>query len=135
MKALHSQPSHETEGDLCRYSGQLQEMKNWLHKHYEAEVDAEICEAEQCGGDIRKMSRPRVLEDLCPSNKALYVGTDKKGTCPNIQLAGSEFDGGNSLSCQWHWESESMERQKYTLSQDEGASPDMHILSPQPIDK
>ena len=28
-----------------------------------------------------------------------------------------------------------MERQKHTLSQDEGASPDMHIPSPQPIDK
>ena len=28
-----------------------------------------------------------------------------------------------------------MERQKYTLSQDECASPDMHIPSPQPMDK
>ena len=28
-----------------------------------------------------------------------------------------------------------MERQKYALSQDEGASPDMRIPSPQPIDK
>ena len=28
-----------------------------------------------------------------------------------------------------------MERQKYTLSQDEGASPDMYIPSSQPIDK
>ena len=26
-------------------------------------------------------------------------------------------------------------QKKYTLSQDEGASPDMHIPSPQPIDK
>ena len=28
-----------------------------------------------------------------------------------------------------------MERRKYTLSQDKGASPDMRIPSPQPIDK
>ena len=67
------------------------------------------------------------------NNEALYVGTDKKGTCLNIQLVGSEFDGGNSLSRQWHHESESMERQKNT--QDEGTSPDMRIPSPQPIDK
>ena len=114
---------------------ELQEMKNWLHKCYEAEVDVEIHEVEQCGGDILKMYWPRVSEDLHPGNEALYIGTDKKGTHPNIRLAGSEFDGGNSLACQWCWESESMERQKYTLSQDEGASPDMHIPSPWPIDK
>ena len=46
-----------------------------------------------------------------------------------------EFEGGNSLTCQRHQESESMERQKYALSQDECASPDMRIPSPQPIDK
>ena len=114
---------------------ELQELKNWLHKCYEAEVDAEIHEAEQCGGDIQKMSQPRVSEDLCPSNEALYIGTDKKGTRPNIQPASSEFDIGNSLACQRHRESESMERQKYALSQDEGTSLDMHIPSPQPIDK
>ena len=113
----------------------LQELKNWLHKHYEAEVDTEICETEQCGGDIWKMSRPRISEDLCPGNEALYIGTDKKGTRPNIWLAGSEFDGGNSLTHQWCQESESMERQKYALSQEEGASPDMCIPSPRPIDK
>ena len=62
---------------------ELQEM-NWLHKCYEVEADVEICEAEQCGGDIQKMSWPRVSEDLRPSNEALYVGTDKKGTHPNI---------------------------------------------------
>ena len=113
----------------------LQEVKNWLHKRYEVEADAEICEAEQCGGDIQKMSWPRVLEDLCPGNEALYVGTDKKGTHLNIRPAGSEFDGGNSLAHQWCRESESMERQKYALSQDEGTSSDMCIPSPQPIDK
>ena len=113
---------------------ELQELKNWLHKCYEVEADVEIREAEQCGGDIQKMSRLRVLEDLHPGNEALYISTDKKGTHPNIQLASSEFDGGNSLTCQWHRESESMERQKYALSQDEGASPDMSIPSPQPID-
>ena len=35
---------------------ELQDLKNWLHKCYEAEADAKICEAEQCGGDIWKMS-------------------------------------------------------------------------------
>ena len=114
---------------------ELHELKNWLHKHYEAEADAEIREAGQCGGDIRKMSLPRLSEDLHPGNEALYVGTDKKGTHPNIRPAGSKFDGGNSLAHQQHQESESMERQKYALSQDKGASPDMHIPSPQPIDK
>ena len=114
---------------------ELQEMKNWLHKCYEAEADAEIHEVEQCGGDIQKMSQPRISEDLCPGNEALYIGTDKKGTHLNIWPAGSEFDGGNSLTCQWCRESESMERQKYALSQDEATSLDMHIPSPQPIDK
>ena len=75
----------------------LQELKVWLHKCYEAEADAEIHEAEQCGGDIQKMSQPRASEDLRPGNDTLYVGTDKKGTRPNIRPAGSEFDGGNSL--------------------------------------
>ena len=95
----------------------------------------EICEVEQCGGDIQKMSQPRILKDLRPGNKDLYVGMDKKGNCLNIQPASSEFDGGNSLTHQWHQESKSMERQKYALSQDEGTSPDMRIPSPQPIDK
>ena len=63
---------------------ELQEMKNWLHKCYEAEADVEIREVEQCGGDIWKMSRLRESEDLCPGNEALYIGTDKKGTCLNI---------------------------------------------------
>ena len=35
---------------------ELQDLKNWLHQCYKAEADAEICEAEQCGGDIQKMS-------------------------------------------------------------------------------
>ena len=81
------------------------------------------------------MSRPRLSENVHPGNEALYVGMDRKGNHPNIQPAGSEFDSGNSLACQWHQESESMERQKYTLSQDEGISPDLCIPSPQPIDK
>ena len=55
---------------------QLQEMKNWLHKYYEAEAHAEICEAVQCGGDIQKMSRPRVSEDLCPGR--FYVQFDSE---------------------------------------------------------
>ena len=63
---------------------ELHKMKNWLHKRYEVEADVEICEVEQCGGDIWKMSRLRLSEDLCPGNEALYVGTDKKGTDPNI---------------------------------------------------
>ena len=81
------------------------------------------------------MSRPRVSENQSPSNEDLYVRTDKKGTRENIQQAGSEFDGDNSLTSQRCRESESMERQKYTLSQDEGMSPDMHIPLSQPIDK
>ena len=113
----------------------LQHLKNWLHKHYEAEADAEIHEVEQCGGDIRKMSQPRVSKDLRPGNEDLYVALDKKETRPKVRPAGSEFDGGNSLTCQWCRESESMERHKYALSQDEGTSLDMRIPSPQPIDK
>ena len=95
----------------------------------------EICEVEQCGGDIWKMSWPRVSEDLHPGNEALYMAPDKKGTHLNFQPVSFEFDGGNSLTHQWHWESKSMERQKYALSQDEGTSPDMCIPSPWPIDK
>ena len=79
---------------------ELQELKNWLHKCYEVEADAEIHKAEQCQEDIQKMSKPRILVDLCPGNEDLYVGTDKKGTHPNIHPAGSEFDGGNSLTRQ-----------------------------------
>ena len=112
----------------------LQDLKNWLHQCYKAEADAEICEVEQCGGDIRKMSLPRVSTDLCPGNEDLYIAPEKKETRLKFQLAGSEFKGGNSLACQQHRESESMERQKYALSQDECTSPDMHIPSPQPID-
>ena len=114
---------------------ELQDLKNWLHQCYEAEVDAEIREAEQCGGDIWKMSRPRVSMDLHPGNEDLYIAPEKKETHPKLRLAGLEFEGGNSLARQQHQESESMERQKYTLSQDECASPDIRIPSPQPIDK
>ena len=114
---------------------ELQDLKNWLHQCYEAEVDAEICEAEQCGGDIWKMSRPRVSKDLRLGNEDLYVALEKKETRPKLQLASSEFEGGNSLTHQWCQESESMERKKYALSQDECTSLDMHIPSPQPIDK
>ena len=81
------------------------------------------------------MSWLRVSKDLRPGNEDLYVAPEKKETCPKLRLASSEFEGGNSLACQRHRESESMERQKYTLSQDECASPDMCIPSPQPIDK
>ena len=77
----------------------LQDLKNWLHQHYEA--DAEIHEVEKCGGDIWKMSQPRVSMDLCPGNKDLYVAQEKKETCPKLQPAGSEFEGGNILTCQW----------------------------------
>ena len=111
----------------------LQDLKNWRHKHYE--VDTEIHEAEQCGGDIQKMSWPRISKDLCPGDEDLYVALEKKETRPKMRPAGSEFDGGNSLARQWCRESESMERQKYALSQDEGTSLDMRIPSPQPIDK
>ena len=114
---------------------ELQDLKNWLHQHYKAEVDVEIREAEQCGGDIRKMSQPRVSTDLRPGNEDLYVALEKKETCPKLRLAGSEFEGGNSLARQQHRESKSMERQKYALSQDKCTSPDMRIPSPQPIDK
>ena len=51
----------------------LQELKNWLHKCYEVEAEAEIHKAEQCGGDIRKMSWPRISADLHPGNEDLYV--------------------------------------------------------------
>ena len=63
---------------------ELQEMRNWQHKCYEVEADVEICEVEQCRGDIQKMSQLRVSKDLCPGNEALYMAPDKKGTCPNI---------------------------------------------------
>ena len=112
---------------------ELQEMKNWLHKCYEAEVDAEIQEVEQCCGDPRRMSSPRNSSDQHPGNETLFIGTDKKGTHqPGVKicLAGSESypDEGNNLSCQWRQESESLERKKYTLSQDEGACP-RHVHS------
>ena len=42
---------------------------------------------------------------------------------------------GNNLAHHWHQESESLERKKYALSQDEGASLDMHIPLPKPINK
>ena len=73
--------------------------------------------------------------DLRPENEDLYVALEKKETHPKLQLADSEFEGGNSLACQRCQESESMGRQKYALSQDECTPPDMHIPSPQPIDK
>ena len=114
---------------------ELQDLKNWLHQRYEAEADTEICKAEQCGGDIRKMSQPRVSMDLCSGNEDLYVALEKKEIHLKLRPAGSEFEGGNSLAHQWRQESESMERQKYALSQDECTSPDMQIPSPQPIDK
>ena len=63
---------------------ELQDLKNWLRQHYEAEADAEICEAEQCGGDIQKMSRPRVLTDLHPGNEDLDVALVKKETHPKL---------------------------------------------------
>ena len=81
------------------------------------------------------MSQPRISKDLHPGDEDLYVSPEKKETCPKMWPAGSEFDGGNSLTRQWRWESKSMERQKYALSQDEGTSLDMRIPSPQPIDK
>ena len=81
------------------------------------------------------MSQPKVSMDLHPGNEDLYIAPQKKETHPKLQPAGSEFKGGNSLARQWHWESKSMERQKYALSQDECTSPDMPIPSPQPIDK
>ena len=59
----------------------LQDLKNWPHQCYEAEVDAEIHEAEQCGGDIQKMSQPRVSTDLHPGNEDLYIAPEKKETC------------------------------------------------------
>ena len=59
---------------------ELQDLKNWLHKCYEAEADAEIYEVEQCGGDIWKMSWPRISKDLCPGNEDLYVAPEKKET-------------------------------------------------------
>ena len=114
---------------------ELQDLKNWLHECYEVEADMEIHEAEQCGGDIQKMSQPRISKNLRPGDEDFYVTPEKKKTHLKMWPASSEFDGGNSLALQWHWESESMERQKYTLSQDKGASPDMRIPSPQPIDK
>ena len=104
---------------------ELQEMKLWLHKRYEAEADAEIREVEQYRGDIWKMSRSRASADQHPGNEDLYVRTDKRGTRWDIPPTGSEFDGGNSLAHQWCRESESMERQKYVLSQDECTSLDM----------
>ena len=79
---------------------ELQDLKNWLHHCYKAEADAEIHKAEQCRGDIRKMSRPRVSMDLHPGNEDLYITLEKKETRPKLQPADSEFEGGNSLACQ-----------------------------------
>ena len=89
---------------------ELQDLKNWLHKCYEAEADAEIHEVEQCGGDIQKMSQPRVSQDLRLGNEDLYVAPEKKETHPKMQAASLEFDGGNSHAHQQHKESKSMER-------------------------
>ena len=119
---------------------ELQEMKNWLHKHYEAEVDAGIHEVEQCCGDLWRMSSSQNSSDQHPGNETLFIGTDKKGTCQRgmkIHPVGSESypDKGNNLSHQWCRESESLERKKYTLSQDEDTYPDMCIPLPRPIDK
>ena len=127
----------ETYATICE---ELAEMKTWLHKRYEVEADAEVQEVEQCCGDLRRMSLPRNSVDQCPGNKTLFVGSDKKGTCQlgiKICPASSESypDRGNNLIRHWHWESKSLERKKYALSQDEGASLDMCIPSPKPIDK
>ena len=62
-------------------------------------MDTEIREAEQCGGDIWKMSQPRVSKDLRLGNEDLYVALEKKETSPKLRPAGSEFEGGNSLAC------------------------------------
>ena len=63
---------------------ELQDLKNWLHQCYKAEADAEIHEVEQCGGDIQKMSRPRVSMDLCPGNEDLCIAPEKKETRPKL---------------------------------------------------
>ena len=57
---------------------ELQDLKNWLHKCCEVEADAEICKAEQCGGDIQKMSQLRISKDLSLGNEDLYVTPEKK---------------------------------------------------------
>ena len=59
---------------------ELQDLKNWLHQCYKAEVDAEIRKVEQCGGDIQKMSQPRVSKDLRPGNEDPYIAPEKKET-------------------------------------------------------
>ena len=67
---------------------ELQEMKNLLHKHHEAEADSEICKVEQCGGDIQKMSRPRVSEEQCPVMKtSMLAQTRRKPARTSDQLA------------------------------------------------
>ena len=63
---------------------ELQDLKNWLHKCYEAEADTEICKAEQYGGDIQKMSQLRISKDLHPGDEDLYVTPEKKGTHPKM---------------------------------------------------
>ena len=70
---------------------ELQELKNWLHKCYEVEADTEIHEVEQCEGDIRKMSQPRILKDLRPGNEDLYVTPEKKATRPKINQPVQSF--------------------------------------------
>ena len=79
MKYMPSQITKQRETQAAVVD-ELQDLKNWLHQCYEAEADTEICEAEQCGGDIWKMSRPRVSMDLCPGNEDLYVAPEKKET-------------------------------------------------------
>ena len=127
----------ETYATICE---ELAELKDWLLKCYEVELDAEVWEVEQCCEDLWRMSLPRNSADQCPGNEDLFVGTDKRGTCqPGMKIhpAGSESypDEGNNLARRWHWESESLERKKYALSQHEGASLDMCIPLPKPIDK
>ena len=62
------------------------------------------------------------------------------GTCQpgaNLWPGGSEYnrDMENNLTHHRRRESESMERKKYALSKEAGASPNLYIPSPQPINK
>ena len=58
---------------------ELQEMKNWLHKRYEAEADEEIREVEQCCGDLRKMSLPKTLQTSIQATRPSSLAQTRRG--------------------------------------------------------
>ena len=83
MKYMPDQITKQRE-TYAAIGDELQDLKNWLHKCYEAEGDMEIREVEQCGGDIWKKFRLRISKDLHPGDEDLYVTPEKKETHPKM---------------------------------------------------